>query len=209
MKISTQKLKLGFTLLEVIIAVFIFSMIAYGIIFLMSNILTSASGQTTILADTDQARKLAFRIASELRNATYGSDGGYPLNTAGDQQVVFYSNADTSDTNPERIRYFVQNGKLYEGITKWDGAAYDLAKEQTNAVQNNLGNGATPLFYYYDETYTGSSTQASLPQPVSILQVRHVKLNLQIFNVAGATRTQTYTITSSATMRNLKTNLGN
>lgn len=197
----------GFTLVEVIISIFIFSLIAYGVIFLMSNILTSTQGQTTILADTDQARKLAFQMVSEMRNANYGNDGGYPLNTAQDQQIVFYTNSD-SDAGIEKVRYYVQSGKLYKGVTEWSGSIYDSATEQKYAVQNNLGNGATPLFYYYDDSYTGSSTQAALAQPVNILQVSHVKLNLKIFNVAGATRTNTYTITASATMRNLKTNLG-
>jgi prepilin-type N-terminal cleavage/methylation domain-containing protein len=197
----------GFTLVEVIISIFIFSFIAYGVIFLMSNILGSAQGQTTILADTDQARKLSFQMVSEMRNATYGSDGGYPLNTAQDQQVVFYTNSD-SDAGIEKVRYFVQNGKLYKGVTEWNGSAYNPATEQQYVVQNNLGNASAPLFYYYNDSYTGSSTQVALTQPVNILQVSHVKLNLKIFNVAGGTRTNTYTITASATMRNLKTNLG-
>ena len=198
----------GFTLVELIVAIFGFSLIAYGIIFLMSNIFTSTSGQTNILADTDQARKLAFQIVSELRNSNNGSDGGYPLNTAQDQQIVFYSNIDT-DVYPERIRYYVQSGKLYKGVTDWNGSAYNTATEQKTVVQNNLANGTSPVFYYYNDTYIGSSTQVSLTQPVNLLQVKYIKVNLQIYNVAGVSKTNTYTVSSSAAFRNLKTNLGN
>lgn len=198
----------GFTLIELVIAIFIFSLIAYGIIFLTSNIFTAATGQTSLLADTDQARKLVFQVVTELRNATYGSDGGYPLNSAQDQQLVFYSNAN-SDIYPERIRYYVQNSKLYKGVTSWNGSAYNLASEQVVLVQNDLANGTSPVFYYYNDSYTGSSTQAALSQPVNIPQVKYIKINLQLTNVAGGTKKGVYTVSSGASFRNLKTNLGN
>ena len=207
-KLDRNSKQAGFTLVELVVALFIFSLIAYGIIFLTSNIFTAATGQTSLLADTDQARKLAFQIVNELRNATYGSDGGYPLNTAQDQQIVFYTNVDT-DVNPERVRYYVQNSKLYRGVSEWNGSAYDVAHEQVVLVQNDLGVGTNPVFYYYADTYTGSSSQASLVQPVSIAQVKYIKINLQLVNVAGANKTNTYTVSSSASFRNLKTNLGN
>lgn len=207
-KLHKNSKQAGFTLVELVVALFIFSLIAYGIIFLTSNIFTAATGQTSLLADTDQARKLAFQIVNELRNATYGSDGGYPLNTAQDQQIVFYSNVDT-DVNPERVRYYVQNNKLYRGVSEWNGSAYDVAHEQVVLVQNDLGVGTNPVFYYYADTYTGSSSQTSLIQPVSIAQVKYIKVNLQLVNVAGANKTNTYTVSSSASFRNLKTNLGN
>ncbi len=207
-KLFTNSAQPGFTLVELVVALFIFSLIAYGIIFLTSNIFTAATGQTSLLADTDQARKLAFQIVNELRNATYGSDGGYPLNTAQDQQIVFYTNVDT-DVNPERVRYYVQNNKLYRGVSEWNGSAYDVAHEQVVLVQNDLGVGTNPVFYYYADTYTGSSSQTSLVQPVSIAQVKYIKVNLQLVNVAGANKTNTYTVSSSASFRNLKTNLGN
>lgn len=198
----------GFTLIELVIAIFLFSLIAYGIIFLTSNIFTSAKGQTSLLADTDQARKLVFQIVGELRNATYGSDGGYPLNSAQDQQLVFYSNVNT-DIYPERIRYYVQNNKLYKGVTNWNGSIYNLATEQVTLVQNDLANGANPVFYYYSDSYTGSSTQSALSQPVNIPQVKYIKINLQLINVAGGTKSGVYVVSSGASFRNLKTNLGN
>jgi hypothetical protein len=44
--------------------------------------------------------------------------------------------------------------------------------------------------------------------PVNATQVKFVKVNLQIYNKAGITNKNTYTITASAAIRNLKTNLG-
>ena len=184
-------------------------MIIWGLIGLFSNIFTSSAQQSTLLADTDQARRLAFQIAKEIRDGQTGLNGAYVLDTAGDQQIIYYSPNADNDTSVERVRYYVQSGKLYKGVTEYNGSTYNTSTEQTIVVQNDLGNGAAPLFYYYDDSYSGSSTQASLAQPVSVIQVKFVKVSLMVYNKAGVKNTNTYTVTAGAAIRNLKTNLGN
>lgn len=200
----------GFTLIEILVAIFGFSLIIVGLVALFSNLFTVSRQQSSLLSDTDFARKLAFQIASELRNGVTGSNGAYVLDTASDQQIIFYSpNADT-DSGVERIRYYVQNGKLWKGVTNYNGSLYDTSTEQSLVVQSDLANASsTPVFYYYDGTYTGSSTQVSLTQPVNVTAVKFVKINLQIYNKAGVKNSNIYTINESAAIRNLKTNLGN
>ena len=198
----------GFTLIEAIIYIFGFGLIAYGLIALVSQIFLSTTSQTNLLSDIDQARKVSFQIVSEFRNAGTGSNGAYALDTAGDQQLVFYANID-SDPSVEKIRYFLQSGSLKKGVTKYSGGTYNPAAEKVSNVQRNVANGPTnPLFYYYDGSYVGSSTQSSLSQPVSVTQVKMVKIELNIFNVAGVKNTNTYRINTSSAIRNLKTNLG-
>ncbi len=198
----------GFTLIEVMVAVFVFSLMVWGLIALLSGIFTASRQQGTLLSNADQARQVALKIMSELRNAQEGSDGSNPLNTANDQQIVFFSNADT-DSSIERIRYFLQSGKLYKGVTEYNGVTYNTSTEWTVLVQNNVANApATPLFYYYDDSFYGGTGQNPLSQPISTLAVKFVKLNLQIYNQAGVKNTNTYTITASGAIRNLKTNLG-
>lgn len=197
----------GFTLIEMVIAIFGFALIIWGLVGLYSNIFVTSTQQSGLLADADYARKLVFKIANEIKNGQTGSNGAYVLNMAGDQQVIFYSNADI-DSGVERIRYFIQSGGLYKGVTEYNGATYNTTTEVTSLVQSDLANGTVPVFYYYDGSYTGTTSQASLVQPVSVIAVKFVKVNLQIYNKAGNKKTNTYTVTSSATIRNLKTNLG-
>lgn len=197
----------GFTLIEIIIAIFSFSLLIWGLVGLYSNIFVTSSQQSNLLSDADYARKLAFKISGELRNGQTGSDGSYVLNKADDQQLIFFTNADT-DSGVERVRYYVQSGALYKGTTEYNGTTYNTSTEVTTLVQKDLANGSSPVFYYYDGSYNGSSTQVSLAQPVSVTQVKFVKVSFKIYNKAGRNNTNTFTVTASAAVRNLKTNLG-
>lgn len=198
----------GFTLIELIVAVAIFSILILGVMALISNTFTVNRQQGGLLADQDQVRKVSFQVMSEVRNGTSSNVGAYPIDTAGDQQLIFYANID-GGLDIERVRYFVQNGKLYKGVVKPAGnpLTYNVASETTVVVQNNLAAGAAPIFYYYNDTYDGV-TGAPLVQPVNVTAVRFVRIALPIANKAGVTNTNSYTVTAMATLRNLKTNLG-
>jgi len=212
---NSTKSGAGFTIIELLVVIFGFSLIAWGLIALVSNIFTFSNQQSGLLSDADQARNLAFQIASELRNAQTGSNGAYVLDTAATGTVIFYSpNADVTP-DIEKVRYFVQNNQLWKGVTDYNpgapsvSTAYSTSTEQTFVVQKDLANGSAPVFYYYDGTYVGSSTQASLSAPVNVTQVKFIKVNIQIYNKAGVKNTNTYSVTAGAAIRNLKTNLGN
>ena len=197
----------GFTLIEITVVLFGFVLITWGLIGLVGNILTASNQQSGLLSGSDQARKLAYNMAFQLRNGQTGSNGAYVLDTAATSTIIFYANIDNTPS-VERVRYFVQNGQLWQGLTRYSGTTYNTSTEAKIVVQNNLANGATPVFYYYDGSFTGSSTQGSLSVPVNVTLVKFVKINLKIFDKAGVKNTNTYTITAGAAVRNLKTNLG-
>ena len=213
MKITNTKLQMpdsqkGFTLIELLVVIFCFSLIIWGMVGLISNLFTVYNQQSGLLSDQDQARKLAYQIAFELRNGQTASNGAYVLDTAAAQQIIFYTNIDSTPA-VERVRYYVQSGQLWKGVIYYNGSGYNTSSEVTLLVQKDLANGANPVFYYYDGTYTGSSTQASLAQPVNVTQVKYVQVQLQLYNKAGvAGKPSTYNVTVGASIRNLKTNLG-
>jgi hypothetical protein len=107
------------------------------------------------------------------------------------------------------LRYFVSDGKLRRGLLKPTGSplTYNPLNEKVDVVQNDLGNGSAPVFYYYDDNYDGTVDNYLL-QPVNINDVKHIKVRLDIINAGGISSTKTYTVTGEATIRNLKTNLG-
>lgn len=203
----TRQQQFGFTIVEVMISVAVFAIIGVGTVLLIGSMFTTGGRLSIVGADTDQGRQTAFRLMQELRNATVSNNGGYPLALASAQELIFYSNID-GGSDIERVRYYINNDRLYRGITKPSGSpfVYNPASETSFVVQNNLANGSDPLFYYYDGSYTG--TETPLSYPVNLTQVKLVRMDLKIFNKAGQVGSSSFTITASSTIRSLKTNLG-
>jgi|SRR5579872_1017249 len=195
----------GFTLVDTVVSIFIFSILAYGVIILISNLFTNFNKQSAVLNDTDQARKVVSAFTNQIRGAATGADGSFSLNSAGDQQIIFFSNGGGATVN--RYRYFLNNGTLSVGVTAPTNNVYNPANEIVTVVQNDLANGAAPIFYYYNGSFDGSETP--LTQPINVTQVRFVKISLIVTNKAGVTNTNTFTVSGGAAIRNLKDNLGN
>ncbi|MFH2018512.1 MAG: hypothetical protein ABII98_00815, partial [bacterium] len=127
-----------------------------------------------------------------------------PIAEASAQQIVFYSNID-SDSYIEKIRYFKSGTLLVKGVVKPSGnpLVYNSSAEITTTVANDLCNGANPLFYYYDESFTSSSTP--LIQPVAVTSVRVIKISLDI-DEDPQTSPALFHVESKVQIRNLKTN---
>lgn len=209
--IAYQKNRIkGFTLIETMATIFIFSIIMVGTTLLLQNIFKSGKQQPLALDTTDQARIAMFNFTNELRNATAGNDGSYPLNLTNNSQVILYSTyGSPANTIVNRIRYYVSGTTLYKGVTTPSGnpLSYNIAAEKSSIVITNLGNATTPVFYYYDGNYIG--TNAPLAQPINVNNVKYVALNLILPKQDSRGDTTTFNITGGGTLRNLKTNLGN
>ncbi len=198
----------GFTLIEVTVSIFAFGIITIGLIALVSGIIRGSSQQAGAAADVDAARRVAFGIVNELRRAEYSSTGAYPIESAQAQQLTFYANTD-GGSDVERIRYYVSGSKLYRGFLKASGnpPAYVPANETSALALEPLANGAQPLFYYYADTYNGVA-DSYLAQPVDVTDPRFIRLSLQVYQKGGLSTQTKFTVVSSATVRNLKSNLG-
>lgn len=210
MCIFQKKQSGGFTLVETLVVIFIFSIIMIGATLLMQNIIISGKQQPLALDTVDQARIAIFNFTNEIRNATAGIDGSYPINQAGDSQIIFYSTYGTANnTQINRFRYYVSGTTLYKGTIIPSGSPliYNPASETSKMVISNLSNATVPLFYYYDGNYAGTSTP--LTQPINVNNVKFVSINLILPTMDSRNATTTFTITAGSTIRNLKTNLGN
>lgn len=199
----------GFTLVETIVTIFIFSLIMLGTTLMLRGMLVNSKQEGMALNNIDQARRIAASFANELRNGAYGSNGSYPINVASDTQITFFSTAPLGNGTVSKIRYYISNGILYKGITNPTGVplSYTSSTEQIIPLLSTLSLGSTPLFYYYDGNYNGSSTP--LVQPVNINSIKFISINLIILSQLERNSGTTFTITGGAAMRNLKTNLGN
>lgn len=199
----------GFTLIETVMTIFIFTIIMLGTSLMLKNLLVSNQQQMLIMNDVNQARTVANSFVKELRNATYGVNGAYPINQATNTQLIFFSTAIQNNGTISKIRYYVLNNTLYKGVTNPSGNPLDYngGTEVITPQINQVSLGADPLFYYYDGNYNGSGNP--LANPVNLNQIKFIKINLMVLKELSATSSTTYTVSAGASIRNLKTNLGN
>jgi len=203
------KMQSGFTLMETLLTIFIFSLLVTGITLMIKNIFSVSEQQHGILSNTNQATLISSTFVNELRNATYGANGAYPINQATNTQLIFYSTTPNSNGTVSQIRYYISGNTLYKGITNPGGSplTYVGQTEKVTTLITQMSMGSNPLFYYYDGTYNGTGN--ALSQPVNINAVRFIQINLIVNKDVTATGTSTFTVTAGASLRNLKTNLGN
>ncbi|MFZ1020108.1 MAG: prepilin-type N-terminal cleavage/methylation domain-containing protein [Minisyncoccia bacterium] len=199
----------GFTLVETIFTIFIFTLLMMGITLMMRDIFSVSNQEFGILTNVGQARSIADNFVKEIRNGAYGANGAYPINQATNNQIIFFSTAPSGNGTVSQVRYYISGNSLYKGITNPAGSppSYIGQPETITTLSTQMSMGVSPLFYYYDGSYNGSGNPLS--SPVNINAVRFVKINLIVLQALTANSTNTFTVLAGASMRNLKNNLGN
>jgi prepilin-type N-terminal cleavage/methylation domain-containing protein len=207
--INKFKKQSGFTLVETILTIFIFGILMMGTTLMIRDIFQVSEQQSGILSNTNQATIISDNFANEIRNATYGANGAYPINQAADNQIIFYSTATNNNGTASEIRYYISGNTLYKGVTNPGGnpLSYVGQTEKITTLSTQMSMGGNPLFSYYDGNYNGNGNPLS--QPVNINVIRFVKINLTVLKDVTPNSTNTFTVTAGASIRNLKTNLGN
>ena len=76
-----------------------------------------------------------------------------------------------------------------------------------NSIATGLSNGSSPIFYYYNSNYDGSTN--ALAQPINVAQVRFIEINLVVPNQITKQENSSFSVTSGAAIRSIKDNLGN
>ncbi len=190
----------GFTLIETMIWIAVFTMIMIAII-----------GTLIYFYRTDRyALEQASAIASgqrgidemvrTMRQASYSASGAYPIISFGPDEFTFYSNAN-SNASIEEVSYYISGSSLYEDVINPSGnppvytaasTTYDVSDYVRNIAQN------VGAFSYYD------ASGNLITDYSKIGDVRYVTANL-IIDVNPADQPGQLTIRSSAALRNIAT----
>ena len=199
----------GFTLIETLLTIFIFGILMLGTTLMIRDIFSVSEQQSGILSNTNQATLISSNFANEIRNATYGANGAYPISQATDNQLIFFSTTPKGNGTVSEIRYYLSGNTLYKGITNPGGnpLSYVGQPEVSTTLLSQMSMGGNPLFYYYDGSYNGSGNP--LVQPINVNVIRFIKINLIVLKDLTQNGNSTFTVLSGASIRNLKTNLGN
>lgn len=198
-------MKKGFTLVESLIAVAIFSSVVVAVgafqrdVFFFNDILQTGLNNIT------EARKVLRPFVGEVRGAQPSNLGASAIQSAEEKSFIFFTDLN-ADGLKERVRYFVDGDTFKKGVIVPTGNpfVYNQNNEKITNVVNDVINEDTK-FYYYGSNYNGTEQTPPLNFPVSPSDVRLVKVDLTIDTNPNRAPGR-MTITTQATIRNLKDN---
>lgn len=188
------------TLVELLVTIALTSVVLTALGFLIQHFYKTNAFVLEQSHAVESARRSIENAMADLREASYGADGSYPISAAATSSVTFYADID-NDSSVERARYYLSNATLYRGTTDPSAAgSYAGQPEVTTLVVNDIRNGtATDLFSYYNRD------GEQLAAPVNLAHVASVKI-VVLADVNPNRAPNVYTLRGSATLRNLKPN---
>lgn len=193
----------GFTLIEILVSSAILVILAAGFVGLQYIISQNQVTAWKNYVNVEDANLVLSGMARELKDARQSDAGTYALQTANDQEIIFYSDIDY-DGNVERVRYTLGGNQLTKGIIEPTGipVTYPSGSEIVKVVSEIIRNGADPIFYYYNSDWPQDTTNNPLPLANRISDTRQVKIILRT-NTKAADFDQDYILESSVRLRML------
>jgi prepilin-type N-terminal cleavage/methylation domain-containing protein len=195
----------GFSLVEVLVVVSIFSLILILLAGFQSDVFSLNRILNSGLQSQSEVKKIVRPFSNEVRSATPSNLGAYPIATSDTNEFSFYTDID-GDGLREKIRYFLEDGEFKKGTIKPSGSPleYDVDDEKIIKVIKNVTN--SEIFTYYDSNYDGTASSTPLVTPVSPSQVRLVKIEITVDEDPNKPPAA-ITVTTQVSIRNLKDNL--
>lgn len=189
----------GFTLIEMLVVIAIVSVAGVALSGLIAYFYRANGYVLQETSAVDSAHKGLDTAFEDLREASYGDDGSYPLTTAATSTVTFYSDVD-GDGSVEKVRLYLTKGTFYRGVTNAAGnpPSYSGQLESINTIATYVSNAtSTPIFRYYDANGT------ELAAPADVSKVGSIATTLQV-DLNPNRAPNIFTLTARATLRNLR-----
>lgn len=195
----------GFSLIEVSISIFVFTLVVIAIWAFQHYVFSLNATLSAGLGAEEEMRRTFKTMTSEIRAMSSSNIGAYPIAEANSTSFIFYQDLD-DDGLKERIRYFLDDKILKKGTVKPSGLplTYDLGDEVVSEVIHNVANGETPIFNYYDANYDGATPP--MTEPINLSSARLVKITVAV-DRDPARPPGPLTMTTQVSVRNLKDNL--
>ncbi len=174
--------KSGMTLIETIVAIAIFtiSMQAITLLFIknwQARSFIMEEGQATLTVS-----RAVDGMVKNLRKIQQPDNGEFPIKSGGAFDLVVFFDID-NDNAIEKVHYFLENSRVYEGISEPNGSppVYSDDDENVKMIANDIVNESDdPMFSYYNKNYPADTANNPLSVPVNVSDVRLIKIHLMI-----------------------------
>lgn len=194
--------KSGFTMIEVLMYIAVSTLIIGAI---TSSVLYFYRSNTNVLEQTlqvENARRGVEFMTRDIRESAYSDLGGFPLASIASTSLTIYTDLDR-DQSVEKVRYYLEGTVLKKSVVNASGTplSYNDGAAEVSIISQYIRNGlqGVPIFRYYTSTSTEVTNGA-------VKNVSFITIAL-IVNVNPERLPGEFTLRSSATLRNLKTNL--
>lgn len=196
----------GLTLLEVIVALGIFIMVSGTVYYFM---LQGFEVQNFSLEQTiaiQEANRGVSTMVKEIREMQISDDGAYPIASAEDYELIFYSDMD-KDNAVERVRYFLDGSDFKKGVIepRSNPIEYVVGDEIVHTLSQYVRN-TVPVFVYYNGDWPIDVINNPLITPAAVADIRFINVNLRV-NVRESVAPSDFLLQSNVQIRNLKDNL--
>lgn len=200
----------GYSLLEVIITLGIVLSITVAMAAIQRNMFSLGKISQENLDNQKEARRAFDRITKDVRNASYASNGSYPISAASTSSLTFFSDID-GDGYKEQIRYYLDsNKKLKRGIVRANTSTEPISysgAEASSILINKISNTSTAIFNYYTANYNGTTSSSPLTYPINIMDIRLLKIDILLTTHDSRQQSLSTVMTTNIMFRNLKDNL--
>jgi len=199
-----NELQSAFTLIELLVFIGILTLI--GVVFLGFQFIITQNQLSAWrnYLNIEDANRILTEMAKELRNAKESDLGSYPLESANDQEIIFYSDID-NDNATEKVRYKLTGTVLEKGVIEPQGSpiSYPQSEEKVASLSDNIRNLATPVFYYYNSDWPQDAVNNPLIQSQRISETKLIYVSLR-FNTEDNDPQRDYVLDSYIRVRMLQ-----
>lgn len=174
----------GMTLVEVLVAIFVFSICMAGFSYLFakswkSNAYILEMGQASASASSG-----VNKLVEIIRKARQGENGNYAIVSAENNSFTFYADSD-GDGIAERVHLYFENQEVKMGMTEPQGGAvksYPTGDQEiVSVVKNVLNDSGESIFQYYNRDYPADQVNNPIDTGTSdISEIRMVEIYLKI-----------------------------
>lgn len=189
----------GFTLTETLVTTAILGVVGIALSSLIMFFYRSNAYLLEQTSAVDSATRGITTAHRDLREASYGEDGAYPITSAASTTITFFSDVD-GDGPVEKVRLYLSGGTLYRAVTNAAGnpPSYSGQSEVVNTLATAVVNtDALPLLRYYN------SAGAELTGTIDLAAIRSVRIQLRT-DLNPQRAPNVVLLERTATLRNLR-----